>query len=124
MLGFASLVLYRILTRGKDLDRSWNEQLTTLVFCCVFFILIPVLIYYACSYSFYLSENRVTLYEQIKCLWDKQLSMYHYHAGLDATHPCQSMWYEWPLAEKSVWFYAGYPDGGKRRKKRISGGGF
>ncbi|MDO4853499.1 MAG: phospholipid carrier-dependent glycosyltransferase [Clostridia bacterium] len=109
--GIASALVYARLTKGKALDQRFNEQLMTLVLCCVFFIVIPVVLYYACSYSFYLSENRNTLYEQVKCLWDKQLSMYRYHAGLDATHPCQSMWYEWPLAEKSVWFYAGYPDG-------------
>lgn len=107
----ASAFVYRKICKTKDLDQRWNEQLQTLVLCCVFFILIPVLIYYACSYSFYLSENRNTLHDQIRCLWEKQLSMYHYHAGLDATHPCQSAWYEWPLAEKSVWFYSGYPDG-------------
>lgn len=111
LLSIASAFVYRILCRGKELDQRVNEQLQTLVLCCVFFILIPVVIYYACSYSFYLSENRNTLHDQIKCLWDKQLSMYRYHAGLDATHPCQSAWYEWPLAEKSVWFYSGYPEG-------------
>ena len=34
-------------------------------------------------------------------------------ANLDATHQCQSMWYQWPLAQKSVWFYAGYPEIGE-----------
>ena len=110
-LSIASAFVYRKICKNRELDQRWNEQLQTLVLCCVFFILIPVVIYYSCSYSFYLSENRNTLHDQIRCLWEKQLSMYHYHAGLDATHPCQSAWYEWPLAEKSVWFYSGYPDG-------------
>ncbi|MBR0424836.1 MAG: glycosyltransferase family 39 protein [Clostridia bacterium] len=106
-----SAFLFRRFTKGKDFDLRWNRQCMTLVLCCVFFILIPVILYYASSYSFYLSENRNTLHEQLQCLWDKQKSMYAYHAGLDATHPCQSNWYEWFFAEKSVWFYAGYPDG-------------
>lgn len=110
-LSVASAFLFRRFTKDSELDLRYNEQLQTLVLCCVFFIVIPVVIYYCCSYSFYLSENRNTLYEQIKCLWEKQQSMYRYHAGLDATHLCQSNWYQWPLAEKSVWFYAGYPDG-------------
>ena len=42
-------------------------------------------------------------------LWREQVSMYRYHADLDATHMCQSMWYQWPLMQKSVWFYSGYP---------------
>lgn len=111
VLAIASAILFDRFTRGKGFDLRPNEQVQTLVLCCVFFILVPVLLYFMSSYSFFLSENRVTLREQLKCLWDKQLSMYRYHAGLDATHPCQSLWYQWPLAEKSVWFYAGYPDG-------------
>ena len=105
----ASAVLFRLWTRGKDVDLRWNEQLMTIVLCCVFFILIPLAIYYLCGYSFYLSENKNTFYDQLKCLVEKQVSMYQYHANLVATHPCQSEWYQWPLAEKSVWFYSGYP---------------
>ena len=71
----------------------------------MFFIVIPALIYYASCYSFFLSENRTTLAEQLRCIHQKQISMYSYHANLDATHLCQSEWYQWPLAEKSVWFY-------------------
>ena len=110
-LAIVSAVLFDWYVRGKDFDLRWNEQLMTLVLCCVFFIVIPALIYYASCYSFYLSENRNTLKEQLKCLWDKQKSMYAYHANLNSTHPSQSEWYQWPLAEKSVWFYASYPDG-------------
>ena len=110
-LAVGSVLVFRLLTKGKRIDLKWNEQLMTLVFCCVVFILVPALLYYACSYSFYLSENRNTLYEQIRCLVQKQASMYSYHAGLSESHPCQSNWYQWPLAEKSVWFYGGYPDG-------------
>ena len=109
-LAVASLFVFRALTKGKNVDLSWNEQLMTLVFCCVMFIAVPAILYYACSYSFYLSENCNTLYEQLRCLVQKQASMYGYHAGLSESHPCQSNWYQWPLAEKSVWFYAGYPD--------------
>ena len=107
----SAFLFRRFLIRGRELDLRYNEQLQTLVMCCVFFIVIPVILYFCCSYSFFLSENRNTLHAQLKFLWEKQLSMYRYHAGLDATHLCQSNWYQWPLAEKSVWFYAGYPDG-------------
>lgn len=109
-LAIASAVLFSLRVKQRGFDLGWDEQLQTLVLCCVFFIVIPAVIYFACSYSFFLSENRNTLAEQLACLWDKQISMYRYHSGLDATHQCQSNWYQWPLAEKSVWFYAGYPD--------------
>ena len=111
VFAIVSAVLFHRWKKGRALDLGWEEQLQTLVLCCVFFIVVPVVLYFLSSYSFFLSENRVTLVEQLRCLWDKQLSMYRYHSGLDATHPCQSIWYQWPLAEKSVWFYASYPDG-------------
>lgn len=111
MLSVASAILFHYQCKNKELDLKWNHQLMTLVLCFVFFIAVPALLYFASSYSFYLSENKNSLAEQLACLWNKQKSMYNYHAGLDATHPCQSNWYEWFLAEKSVWFYAGYPNG-------------
>ncbi|MBR0081451.1 MAG: phospholipid carrier-dependent glycosyltransferase [Clostridia bacterium] len=105
VLAIVSAFLFRLWCKGKTVDLRWNQQIMTLVLCCVFFIVIPALIYYASCYSFFLSENRTTLAEQLRCIHQKQISMYSYHANLDATHLCQSEWYQWPLAEKSVWFY-------------------
>lgn len=34
--------------------------------------------------------------------------MYNYHSKLDSTHSFQSSWYEWPLSNRPMWFYAGY----------------
>lgn len=111
-LAVLSSVLFRLYVKGKDrFDLSVHNQWMTLVWCCVFFIVIPIALYYATSYCYYITENRVTFYEKVACLWQKQIQMYNYHHDLDATHLCQSMWYQWPLAQKAVWFYSGYPDG-------------
>ena len=31
--------------------------------------------------------------------------MYSYHSNLDATHPYQSAWYQWPFTNKPMWYY-------------------
>lgn len=36
------------------------------------------------------------------------LYMYKYHSGLTSTHPYESRWFEWPLSNRPMWFYAGY----------------
>ncbi len=44
-------------------------------------------------------------------LWDRmiknQVDMYNYHSTLDATHPYSSVWYEWPLMIRPVFYYCG-----------------
>ena len=115
LAAIVSSVAFRLLLRKReDVDLSLNNLLMTPVWCCLFFIAIPLVLYWASNYCYYIeNKNCGTLVEQLKTLWDEQVSMYHYHANLDATHQCQSMWYQWPLAQKSVWFYAGYPEIGE-----------
>ncbi|MBR5948787.1 MAG: glycosyltransferase family 39 protein [Clostridia bacterium] len=54
----------------------------------------------------------LTLGEKAKAYIDgvksNQEYMYNYHSGLDSTHSYQSSWYEWPLSNRPMWFYAGY----------------
>ena len=105
-----SAVAFRIAFRSrKDVDLSLNDLLMTPVWCCLFFIMIPIAVYVATNYCYYITDDCSTLSKALETLWRKQVSMYRYHADLDATHMCQSMWYQWPLAQKSVWFYSGYP---------------
>ena len=115
-VAIASSVAFRnMMKKRDDVDLSLNNLLMTPVWCCLFFILIPAVLYYVTNYCYYIDKNCETFADSIKVLWDEQISMYNYHSNLDATHQCQSMWYQWPLAQKSVWFYAGYPEIGDVR---------
>lgn len=106
----ASAVLFRLAFRSRsDVDLSLNDLLMTPVWCCLFFIVIPLVLYVCTNYCYYITDHCVTLQSKLTKLWKEQVSMYRYHADLDATHMCQSMWYQWPLMQKSVWFYSGYP---------------
>jgi 4-amino-4-deoxy-L-arabinose transferase-like glycosyltransferase len=39
-------------------------------------------------------------------VFDLQLQMFGYHAGLEATHPYSSTWWSWPLMLKPLWLYS------------------
>ena len=109
----SSVVFRHAVKQRQDADLSLNDLLMTPVWCCLFFIVIPAALYFVTNYCYYIDKNCVTFGEKIAELWRMQESMYRYHSGLDSTHQCQSMWYQWPLAQKSVWFYSGYPTLGK-----------
>ena len=40
-------------------------------------------------------------------------AMYSYSAGLKATHPYGSKWYEWPFMQKSIWYWTKNINGAK-----------
>lgn len=105
----ASSVAFRLFFRKREkFDLSVNNLLMTPVWCCLFFIAIPIALYVVTNYCYYITDNSKNLADALSVLWKEQVSMYRYHADLDATHLCQSMWYQWPLAQKSVWFYSGW----------------
>ena len=107
-VAIASAVFFRLAFRDrKDVDLSLNNVLMTPVWCCLFFIVIPIALYVITNYCYYINANSKSLFDRLKTLWERQWYMYDYHAYLDASHPCQSMWYQWPLMQKSVWFYSG-----------------
>ena len=115
-VAIASSVVFRLACKKqKKTDLSLNNLLMTPVWCCLFFIAIPIVLYVVTNYCYYVTDDCRTLSAVLETLWQKQVSMYRYHADLTATHMCQSMWYQWPLAQKSVWFYSGYPMLGETR---------
>ena len=91
----------------------WRRTWKILLFCIGFYILVPALIYFVSYLPFYRyqaslhPDARMGLRRAFEIIVQQQRSMYGYHSGLTATHMCQSNWYEWPFAERSVWFYFG-----------------
>lgn len=68
-----------------------------------FFILVPVIIY-VLSYIPYLKSVEGSLFG---VMWQNQFDMFNYHNQLTATHPYQSMWWEWAFSIKPVFMYLG-----------------
>ena len=78
----------------------------TIAACCVFFVVVPVVIY-AASYIPYLryyGEVRWNL-RTFERIWNAQVTMFDYHRNLVAEHFFASPWYEWPVIAKPMWYY-------------------
>ena len=98
--------------RERELVKPfWNNVLYTLLWCCLFFLLVPFTIYF-CSYlPYYICEAGRTegygLADAFGTFWRYQDFMYSYHSGLTATHPYQSAWWQWPFTMRPMWYYSG-----------------
>lgn len=73
----------------------------TILWCILFFIIIPLVIYYL-SYIFIFDIRNIPEYTKnvIQYNWN----MWEYHHRLVATHPFESPWYEWPFIIRPIWY--------------------
>lgn len=81
-----------------------NRLLITVASCLIFFILVPLLIYW-CSYiPYFAPEGGVT----VRRIVDAAKTMFAYHAlpGRGMDHHFYSPWYQWPLSEKPMYYAA------------------
>ena len=86
--------------------RYIREAVITCLWCLLFFVAIPAVIYYLSYIPVYIaSPGGVTLQKIIR----NNLSMYDYHAkpGRGADHYWASTWNTWPLSLKPMYYYAG-----------------
>lgn len=79
----------------------WMNLVKTLLWCCVFYIIVPVAIYLLSYLPYVLSEAKYGL----SGIWSVQKFMYDYHSNLEATHFFSSSWWEWPWIRKPMWYY-------------------
>lgn len=74
----------------------------TVLFCLVFFVAAPALIYLLS----YLPFRGYTDKGLIGRMLDNQADMFHYHSTLNDTHAYSSLWYEWPVITRPIWYYS------------------
>ena len=98
----------------------WRNLWITLGFCVVFFVVIPVLIYYFSYYWLLRGEGLTSFWgmfskDRIERVIEIQKNIFDYHAGLGGdTHSFRSPWYQWPVIWWPMWYYSGtayMPDG-------------
>ncbi len=88
----------------RAVAKFWRNLWVTIFWCVIFFIVIPLLVYYF-SYYWQLTPDGTF---NIRGVWEMQKSMYAYHSGLTSdTHFFRSPWYQWPLIIKPMWYYSG-----------------
>lgn len=74
----------------------------TILFCLVFFVAVPAVIYLLSYIPF--RSWQTGLFAK---MWDNQNLMLNYHSTLTATHPYSSRWYEWPTMIRPIFYYSG-----------------
>ncbi|KUJ31286.1 hypothetical protein AR437_04510 [Christensenella hongkongensis] len=86
---------------------KWNV-LIMLAWCVLFFIVVPLIIYFA-SYYPYTIVTQGNAYDFSRIL-ENQSYMLNYHSLLDPdkVHPFASMWYSWPMDVRPVLFFNGH----------------
>jgi len=92
------------------------------LFCVVFFVAVPCLIYYLSYIPYGIARGETNLLSPayLKIVLDNQTYMFNYHSQLVATHPYSSHWYQWLLDIRPILYYLDYlPDG-----RHISFGAF
>ncbi len=85
------------------------------LFCVVFFVLIPCVIYYF-AYIPYGAARGITPLskEYLSIVLENQRFMFTYHAGVHSEHPYSSRWYQWVLNIRPILYYLEYFDNGSR----------
>lgn len=77
----------------------------TIIWCCIFFGLVPVVIY-TLSYIPYMQtpsgNGLMTVIENAQ-----SMLAYHGKTVIGSTHPYSSRWFEWPIMVRPIWFYSG-----------------
>ena len=93
--------------------------LKNVLWCLLFFVLIPMVIYAWSYYSYAPSQGitgvfRLFKKDYINLVIDNQKYMWNYHSGLVSTHPYSSKWYQWLLDIRPILYYLEYfGDGSK-----------
>ena len=87
-------------------------------FCLVFFVAIPLVIYYVSYYHYGTArglEGGVGMFftrDYFDIVWDNQVYMWEYHSDLVSTHPYSSRWYQWLVDARPILYYLEYFDDG------------
>ncbi len=90
---------------GKAADEGNKRVLVTCLYCLIFFIAVPAVIYYLAYIPYFAPSGGVTVQKIIEA--QKGMLSYHGTPGLGADHPFQSPWWEWPLILKPMWYFKG-----------------
>lgn len=85
----------------KIKDLFWKKFWITILCCVVFFLIIPAVIYFL-SYL----PDRVWKTDSwsIANVMKQNKYMYEYHINLKATHPYSSVWYQWIIDARPIWY--------------------
>lgn len=100
-----ALIFILSLVRCYKIDNTGfiKKLISTGALCVIFFIIVPITIY-VLSYIPFLNSNG----EGLSAIIENQRDMFIYHSKtvVDSTHPFSSLWYEWILDLRPIWYYS------------------
>lgn len=110
VVAIGSAIFYHIWNRDANaVTKKLNAHFMVLPWCCLFFVLIPAVIYFVSFFPYFrydaLSNPTYGFKDAVDTMWKKQIDMYTYHSNLKSTHSSSSLWYQWPFCSRSTWFY-------------------
>lgn len=94
----------------KIAEEFTPKLIKTLVWCIIFFVIVPIIIY-CCSYIPYMHTPSG---HGLKTVTENMESMYTYHSKtvVNSTHSFSSPWYKWPIMYRPIWYYSGSAENG------------
>ncbi len=108
----------RILSPDRTVPDLLPAFLKNILFCLVFFIAVPLLIYYF-SYLPYGAARGLSPFSKAYAVmvWENQIYMFTYHSNsvLGATHPYSSNWYQWLIDARPILYVLEYPAPGTKQ---------
>ncbi len=90
-----------------------KNTLTTLAFCVVMFVIVPVIIYtlsYAPFWDTPSGKGIGTAFSEIERMWT-----YHSKTVANSTHSFSSHWYEWPIMYRPIYYFSNTLEDGLRQ---------
>lgn len=104
-LGLAALFFWHLARQARllptqDRPALYRRYRAIILWCCLFFLAIPAGIYLAAYFPVFTVAGH-----SFSEFFSYQAGMYAYHAGLEATHPFSSPWYEWPVMVRPIWYH-------------------
>lgn len=115
--GLAVIWLIYWITQGRR-PRFALRFFGNCAFCLVFFVAVPLVIYYVSYYHYGTAEGLgggIRMFftrDYLDVVWDNQVYMWEYHSDLVSEHPYASRWYQWLVDARPILYYLEYfPDG-------------
>lgn len=88
---------------AKTLQKGfWPRAFKTSLWCLLFFVAVPGLIYVLSYLPEVFVPNSGSLWEIVV---RSQKTMFNYHKDLVAEHSFSSPWYEWPMMVRPIWYF-------------------
>ncbi len=87
---------------------GWFRAVWVCLWCLLFFVAIPAVIYAVCFIPVFASEHLESVGAFLSRFVQEQVNIFNYHAtpGLGMDHYYYTPWYEWPVMAKPMYYYA------------------